>query len=130
MSWLNILENSKFLTSVYSKEPSLSQVRLHEVFLHEDGPRLSLRFDFPEYPDRPTRDWIVRGYNRLQIVIVLVEISEVSIHKWHRDNIGSLVLRKTIEGVNVQFLGVSTQTIQCTAKNAVVERLSAYHRLP
>jgi len=52
--WTKLLVDAKAIDAIYSAAPSLLEARLHEVRLHQDGPRASLRFDLKDYPQQPS----------------------------------------------------------------------------
>lgn len=114
------------IESIYSQAPSLDRVRLHEVRLHQDGPRISLRLDLNEFPDNPPRKWIVGNFNRAQLVLVLIDIVGVQLSGWSLNNIGELAIEGCDTGINVKFTGQPLQ-LECTARFLEVEKISGYH---
>lgn len=126
MTWVTHLGNKRPIESLYSKSPSLSEVRLHEVRLHQDGPRVSLRFDLNEFPDTPPRKWITGKFNRAQMTLVLVDIHDFQMNGWGLNNIGDLTLEEHGSGVCLRFVGQSAR-VDCYAQFVEVEKLSGYH---
>ena len=126
MTWTNHLGNKLPVESIYSKAPSLDQLRLHEVRLHQDGPRISLRLDLNEFPDKPPKKWIAGKFNQAQLTLVLIDIDSFRMDGWGLSNIGELSLKDCDAGVHLQFNGASTQ-IDCTAQFLEVEKISGYY---
>lgn len=125
MTWTNHLGNKLPVESIYSKAPSLVEVRLHEVRLHQDGPRISLRIDLNEFPDNPPQKWIVGKFNRAQLTLVLIDINDFRMTGWCLNNIGDLTLNDCDAGTNLKFTGKALR-IDCTAKFLEVEKISGY----
>jgi len=68
MSWLDLIDNARFLSKLFPDQPpSLSAIRLHEIQLHQDGPRIILRLDLNEYPASPPDKWSVADCNTVQV---------------------------------------------------------------
>jgi|688.fasta_scaffold288525_2 hypothetical protein len=125
MTWIDYLGNKLAVDSVYSAAPSLVDVRLHEVRLHQDGPRVSLRLDLNDFPDNPPRKWVVGKFNRTQLTLVLIDISDFQMTGWSLNNIGDLTFDKCNVGIRVKFAGPSLR-IECTARFIEVEKISGY----
>ncbi len=126
MTWTNHLGNKLPVESLYSEPPLLDQLRLHEVRLHQDGPRISLRLDLNEFPDRPPKKWVAGKFNRIQLTLVLVDIDSFRMDGWDLNNIGDLSLKDCDAGVCLQFDGPTLQ-IDCTARFLEVEKISGYY---
>lgn len=126
MTWTNYLGNKLPVESIYSKIPLLNQLRLHEVRLHQDGPRVSLRFDLNEFPDKPPKKWVAGKFNRAQLTLVLIDIGSFRMSGWGLNNIGKLSLKDCDAGVCLQFSGQFMQ-IDCTGRFLEVEKISGYY---
>ena len=62
MSWIELLTEAQFLSSLYTDSaPSLEVVVLHEVRLLRDGPAVTLRFDLHDFPASPPSKWSSQG---------------------------------------------------------------------
>ncbi|ADG69430.1 conserved hypothetical protein [Planctopirus limnophila DSM 3776] len=125
MKWTDVLLNKIPIESIYTKIPSLVDVRLHEMQFHQDGPRVSLRFDPAEYPDNPPRKWIVQKFDQAQITLVLTDVSQLNVLGWGVNNIGDIMMSRSDEGVCVKFVGTSMQ-MNCCARFVNVERITGY----
>src|ERR1700730_13283023 len=63
-SWADLLDDPAKVRSIYGDDvPSLDSVHLHEITLHRDGARLTLRFDLSKYPTDPPKKWQAQGFN-------------------------------------------------------------------
>ena len=108
MCWIECVGNRKPIETLYSKPPSLNGVRVLEVTLHQDGPRVSLRVDLNEFPDRPPRKWTAGGFNRVQLILVLIEVRSLSIQGWSLNNVVDAILERTSDGVVLRLHGRGT----------------------
>jgi hypothetical protein len=113
------------MESIYSKAPSLCDVRLHEVRLHQDGPRVSVRVDLNQFPDMPPHKWILGKFNRAQLTLVLIDIRLFQMNGWELNNIGNLTIEKQGDDVRLIFGGESSR-IDCSARFLEVEKLTGY----
>lgn len=94
--------------------------------MHQDGPRISLRVDLNEYPDKPPRKWIGGKFNRVQLTFVLLDIKNFQVNGWSANNVGKLTLKDCDTGVSLRFAGQSVQ-IDCIAHFLEVEKISGYY---
>jgi Immunity protein 50 len=125
MTWIKYVGNKQSVESIFSKAPSLAEVRLHEIRLHQDGPRISLRLDLNEFPDNPPPKWVVGKFNRAQLTLVLIDINDFQMNGWNRNNIGELILEGRDEGIKLKFVGQFLR-IDCFAQFLEVEKISGY----
>jgi len=123
--WTQYLGNSLPIKSVYSTVPSLTNVRLQEIRLHQDGPRVSLRIDLNSFPENPPRKWIAAKFNRVQLTLLLIDISELYLRGWNLNNIGDLNFVASDARIAVAFDGESVK-FECNARFVEVEKLSGY----
>ncbi len=81
-SWLDCVDQPSALTihSIFGDGvPSLIGIDLHEVRLVRDGPTVELRFDLPVFPAPAPAKWKAQGFNRVQLRLAAVGVSEVEI---------------------------------------------------
>ena len=125
MSWTECLGNPLPITSTYSSSPSLEKVRLFELVLHQDGPRVSLRFDLNSLPDHPAAKWRGSEYNRVQLTLALIDVVEIRAQGWTSNNIGDIAINRFNDQIRLTFRGEGTR-IECVARFAEIARLSGY----
>ncbi len=125
MSWVSFLSNSKPIESVYSEPPPLTDVRLHEVRLHQDGPRLSLRIELGSYPLDPPQHWLSAKCNRVQITLMVIGVTNLSLGGWSTDNVGDIEFGRDGHGLTLSLLRSQMQ-LACNGDFLEVEKLSAY----
>ncbi|HLL55257.1 MAG TPA: Imm50 family immunity protein [Myxococcaceae bacterium] len=129
MSWLYCADNPEAVTQLYGAAvPSLEGVRLAEVSLHEDGPRLRLRGDFGTFPENPPARWRLQGYNTVHFELDFFHFSDVSIQGWDSDNRVTLHL-ESLSGPQVA-LRVTGDTVNIQLRCAMlrISRLEGYQR--
>ncbi|MFD0671647.1 Imm50 family immunity protein [Cohnella sp. GCM10027633] len=66
--WADALDEHQqiFLKSLFNTVPQLLSVSILEIKI-EYGDSVSIRFDLPEYADKPPQKWTNQGYNTVQI---------------------------------------------------------------
>ena len=81
-AWIQLLAKARALEDIYGADPpSLRGVDLHEVALHRDGPRATLRFDLAGFPASPPPKWLATRCNRVQLQISAI-VQDVAISGW------------------------------------------------
>jgi hypothetical protein len=78
--WTDFLLNPEKIHWIFpNAERLLDDVELHEVTLHRDGPRATLRFNAATYPERPPKKWQIQGFNCVQIQLTLLGLCDTAI---------------------------------------------------
>lgn len=128
MSWLELVDGSDAVRATFGTTvPTLARVRLHEVVLHQDGPTVSLRLDFAEYPAQPPSKWLQQGHNTVQVVLSLDGCRGFRLDGWSLNNVGRLSIKRAgAEGVDVEFSDSGCQ-LNATCDSVRVAKITAYH---
>ena len=124
--WIGYVGNRKPIEAIYSIEPPLRDVRVIEIVLHEDGPRLSVRIDINQFPDKPPKKWLDRRFNRAQLTLMFIEIHELVIRGWSVDNIVSILIHPENGSMTVTMKGRGTE-IFGRFGFIEIEKISGYH---
>ena len=105
MNWLDIVAATEGLKRLFPDQPpDLSNVRLHEVTLQQDGPRVTLRLDLAEFPSNPPFKWATSRHNCVQITLVLLGIVQIHLDRWSTNNLGALAIERRDDGtIDVAF---------------------------
>lgn len=104
MQWIGLVDDTTFLKELFGDSgPLLEAVRLHQVDFHQDGPRLTLRFDLATYPPNPPKKWVAAGYNTVQVELMAVGIHSVSLQGWAANNIGNMSIEHNGTAAVIQF---------------------------
>lgn len=127
MSWIDLLDNSHFLGTLFPKEaPSLSDIRVHRIQLHQDGPVLLLDFDLNHYPASPPAKWLADSFNTVKLRLMGIEIRHVAMTGWSASNVGRLEFAQNAESTTIKF-----RAPECSLDAELlcirVDGVSAYH---
>ena len=126
MNLKQTVTNPEAIERVFGDSPSLENVSIHEIGLHRDGPRVTLRFDVPEYPKNPPAKWKAQGFNRVQITLACLATRGVRCDGWSTSNKASIVLSRDDAGkLLVRIVGDTTH-LELICDHVFVENLSAY----
>lgn len=125
MTWHSILMNPASLLAIYGgPPPPLDQTSIHEVNVHRDGPCLTLRFDLPQFPNRPPSKWAARGFNTVQVKLSFFGLQELQLEGFSTNVMASIDLRKedlvTVDATSPTF------QLKATALSVDVVDISAY----
>lgn len=125
--WPNLLTDSKSIDRIYGNEtPSLTSVDLHELIFHRDGPRISLRFDLPDYPTNPPKKWLSNGFNTTQLCLELLDVHFSELSGWTKTSyISDIDLSKEENHVKIEIKSDSF-TMSAKAKFAYISNISGY----
>lgn len=126
MSWIECLESRDQIDELFSTPPELCCVRIVEIVLHQDGPRVSLRIDLNEFPEKPPRKWTDNKYNRVQLTLQFIEVHQLRVQGWSMDNIVDIVIERVGGKVLAELRGEST-TLQGEFGFVAIERITAYY---
>jgi Immunity protein 50 len=125
-SWVDLLSEPQGIRASYGDHvPDLTAVDLHEVILHRDGPRATLRLDLPEFPESPPRKWADQGFNVVQVDLMLVGVVCLSIDGWVTRAIVGLAVERREDVVSLRTTS-GPVTINIDARALVLSRMSAY----
>ncbi|MCF6525064.1 Imm50 family immunity protein [Streptomyces sp. JJ36] len=127
MSWTTILSDAGGIDHVYGGyPPELAQVRLHEVTVHRDGPRVTLRLDLPLYPQSPPKKWLTQGFNTVQINLMLVGVRGISLLGFSANPLVDVEIRETGSGCVEVKIDAPELKFSATGMSLLVSNVSAY----
>ncbi len=101
MKWVDMVENSEFLQKLFPVPPSLTGIRILEVCLHQDGPRLTVRLNLNEYPNDPPPKWVGAAANRAQLTLMCIGVRDLELRGWSTNNLVDLRLEEVKGGVRL-----------------------------
>lgn len=96
--WYEYVDKNRFLLNLYNSIPILANVGIHELKLSEEGDRLTLKFDMPQYADNPPKKWIEANYNRTIVELDFFCIKEICLNTVNRDYKGDIEISKQNDG--------------------------------
>ena len=126
-NWLGCLVSDKEIKAIYGANvPELSGVNVHEILLHRDGPKVTLRFDFPDFPDHPPQKWIENGFNCVQVSWVFSGVSDFEINGWGANFSSNISIWRDPDGlVSLEVVGDCFK-VSLKSDFSYIERISAY----
>lgn len=104
MSWIECLGNKSSIASLFSTPPALRDVRIHEITLHQDGPRVTVRIDLNELPDQVPSKWTTK-FNKVQVTLMFIEPHQFSLNGWTANNICDVDIDSQSDGVKLSIHG-------------------------
>lgn len=81
-AWTDHVIDLRPIKAIFGEHcPPLTNVNLHEVTLHQDGPTLLLRFNLDplEFPADPPKKWVIQRANTVQLQLKALDVRELSI---------------------------------------------------
>ena len=97
MKWYELAENPRAITELYSEVPSLQSVRLVEVHLLRDGPRMTINVDLPRFPDKVPTRWKLQGYTSIQVQLDFWNVQSLDIAQWSTEDQVDVQIEATVE---------------------------------
>ncbi len=92
---------------------------------NRDGPRVTLRFDLPEFPVRPPRKWMEQEANVVQVELMLIGIQRLKLQGWSHSPVVDLSVTKEQAFTRVST-AVGLVNIDIWSETAIISRISAY----
>jgi hypothetical protein len=115
MKWYELAENPRAITELYSEVPLLKLVHLVEVLLLRDGPRMTIKTDLPQFPDKAPTRWKLQGYKEIQMQLDFWGVQSLHIAQWSIEDQVEIQIGATTEG-QIDLTIVSSQyRIRATA---------------
>lgn len=117
---------SQFLARI-APDLDTSDVELHELSLHRDGPALRVRFDLPRTisSERWPKAWHAQQANTVQVTLLCVGVRSVAIDGWATTVRGALTVDDAGATLRVSFAGERSH-LELVADALVVEAVSAH----
>ncbi|MCY1019273.1 Imm50 family immunity protein [Pyxidicoccus sp. MSG2] len=126
MDWIDSIERAVFLRSLFPEAPSLHGVRVLELGLHQDGPRVLIRFDLNEFPARPPAKWGQSQANRVQLRLMGIGVRRLEVRGWSANSIVDIeVTPATSDGVGLVARGEGF-SLEAVFDHLSLDGVSAY----
>ena len=92
--------------NLYNEIPQLTNVRISQIKILDEGDRVSLIFDMPYFADRPPKKWMALGYNTAIVQLDFFEVKEVMIKSNSSTYRGSIeIVKEKDDTILVNVLG-------------------------
>ncbi|WP_374250829.1 Imm50 family immunity protein [Micromonospora sp. R77] len=129
-SWVDLLLEPRGIRAIYGEDPpTLTAVDLHDLVLHRDGPRATLRLDLAQFPRKPPKKWADQGFNVVQVQLTLVDVQHLSIAGWSTHATLDLEINRTDEVLSLRTKN-GPVILSIDARWLVLSHLQAYRRFP
>lgn len=103
--WINLLEKSIFIKQLYKdRAPSLENIILKKLTLDYNGPSAFLELELEDLPDNPPIKW-QRNFNRIHLILELIDIVEVKVLSWSNKNVGFIDFVKKDNAIQCSITG-------------------------
>jgi len=124
--WYECLYKAEFLHKLYNEIPPLNDVRIESITIWEEGHRIKIMFDMPNYPDSPPAKW--EGYYNTAVVEAeFSNISKLQISTTSNAYRGDISIDKNSEGLfEVSIEG--NITLNFIADFGFIQRITAYQK--
>ncbi|MER7757925.1 Imm50 family immunity protein [Kitasatospora sp. NPDC097643] len=76
VAWPELLVHSERFTALYTELPPLAHLVLRSVHLSPYGPAVTLRVEFPRFPDLAPSDWTEAGCDRFEAQLEFTAVGE------------------------------------------------------
>jgi hypothetical protein len=104
-------------------------VDVFDLVMSRDGPHLEVRFDLPEYPDKPPVKWAAKGANRVQLTLRAQPVAELSVAGLAWEMTATLTVEKEGGGIRLSLVGDGLE-VSALSDYLFVQRLNAYAHSP
>jgi hypothetical protein len=118
------IENPRALTGLFGEGFDISEVDLHEVSIHRDGPTLQFRFDISRVPASHPARWPA-GANTTQVVLRAGGIDRLQITGFST-RCGGILRTLTVGGTPVIEFTSESCSVTCSFSWLRVESVSGY----
>ena len=122
--WYEALENNFFLLNLYDDVPKLIDVRISELNIKDEGNRISLVFDMPNYVDNPPKKWTKLEYNTTIVQVDFFGIKKLNILSFVNSYRGNIIIKKENNLIITQING-STE-ININAEAGIIQSITGY----
>ena len=128
--WVDLLSEPHGIRAIYGEDlPTLTSVDLHELVLHRDGPRATLRFDLGQFPRKPPKKWDEKCFNVVQVQLTLVDVRHLTVAAWTTHVTLDLNVERKDEVVSLRTEN-GPVALNIDARWLVLSHLGAYCRAP
>lgn len=126
--WVDMLVDSSPISAIYGQDiPSLDCVDLHEIQIHRDGPRVTIRFNLGGYPARAPAKWVSSGFNTVQLSLMAMGVKELQVEGLGTECPMNLAIAKEGGLLRICATGEFIK-LNVAADALILDGISAYRR--
>lgn len=122
--WYEYIDNVIFLKKLYCQVPELVHVQIDKISLEDEGTKVAIVFDMPNFADNIPEKWHNLGYNSLCIEVDFWYIYDFQMSKNHLLMNGDISINKEDDLIHVFIKG--TVNCQFKAECAIIQKVSGY----
>jgi hypothetical protein len=128
MAWPDYLENPLAISSLFANPDDLSQINLHEIMAHRDGPVVRLRFDVTAMPEIFPARWPAEA-NTTQVTLAAWDVTTLQLDGWATSVFGQLSVARDGNRYLLSFASKTCQ-LRASCSSLRLERLQGYVNHP
>lgn len=128
MDWKSLLLDSRIVSAFYLTSPSLDAVEIFDIFVGRRGGDVTIRFDTRDFPDKVPPKWLAGKFNKAQIVINLVSVTDFSLSGVLTTAPSDITIERLGGGIFV-CIDSTTYSMRAQAEFIRVESISGYQAL-
>jgi hypothetical protein len=125
MTWTRHADRNEFFLQLFPDSPSLRDVRVLELGLHEDGPALSMTVNLNDFPTSPPAKWKEQSANRVQVRLVFFAMTSVQLTGWGTNNVCDIEIEKRDGRIRVNAAGGAWK-LTAESEHLRLDRVSGY----
>lgn len=122
--WHNNLDKNHFIMKLYDNVPSIIDIRIAEIKIHNEGDTISLIFDMPLFADHPPKKWIDAKYNTVIVRIDLFDVEAMELKSYNKTYRGDINITKEKDNIIVNIEGSIKGRIIASA--GIIQSVEAY----
>jgi hypothetical protein len=129
MKWHQLTLNPEALDNLYETVPELDGVDLFSIDLNRESPSVKVRFDLPQFPDKPSRRWHEK-FNTALVELRFWGIADFEAKGWQRDMIVKIDIEKNEKTLKVLIFNSEINLMFSFSCEFIrIERISAYQKV-
>lgn len=122
--WYENIDNVIFLKKLYNQIPELLNVKIDKISLTEEGRKVVIVFDMPNFVDNIPEKWNNLGYNSLCIELNFWNINDFQMSYDNSFMVGNISIVKENGSIHVFVNG--NVNCQFKAEDAMIQKVMGY----
>lgn len=122
--WYEYIDNITFLKKLYNQIPELVNVQINKISLTDEGRKVVIVFDMPNFVDNIPEKWNNLGYNSLCIEFNFWNINDFQMSYDNSLMVGNISIVKKNDCIHVFVKG----KVNChfKAEDAMIQKVTGY----
>lgn len=127
MTWLDLTENPKAVSSVFASVPSLDEVEVMSIRADREGPTIELTLALNEFPASPPQRWH-REANTVALSLQLMGVESAELRGWTTMNRAKITIEPNQAGTIHVLATGTTLSFSAVCGSVRIAHISAYRR--